>query len=76
MCTWSLKVSITNYEGFEEIDAPYYPHDVPKEGSRKIPFSKEIYIERDDFMENPPKGYFRLTPTQPVRLRHGFIYFL
>jgi len=68
-----LKVSITNYEGFEEIDAPYYPHDVPKEGSRKIPFSKEIYIERDDFMENPPKGYFRLTPTQPVRLRHGFI---
>ncbi|MEA1913842.1 MAG: glutamine--tRNA ligase, partial [Campylobacterota bacterium] len=50
-----------------------YPHDVPKEGSRKIPFSNEIYIERDDFMQNPPKGYFRLTPEQPVRLRHGFI---
>lgn len=68
-----LKVTITNYDGFEEIDAPYYPHDVPKEGTRKLPFSKEIYIESDDFMENPPKGYFRLTPTQAVRLRHGFI---
>ena len=68
-----LKVTIENYEGHEEIDASYYPHDVPKEGSRKIPFSREIYIERDDFMENPPKGYFRLTPDQPVRLRHGFI---
>ncbi|WP_121626383.1 glutamine--tRNA ligase/YqeY domain fusion protein [Poseidonibacter antarcticus] len=68
-----LKVTIENYEGSEEIDASYYPHDVPKEGSRKIPFSKEIYIEREDFMENPPKGYFRLTPNQPVRLRHGFI---
>ncbi len=68
-----LKVTIENYEGSEEIDAPYYPHDVPKDGSRKLPFSKDIYIERDDFMENPPKGYFRLTPTQPVRLRHGYI---
>lgn len=68
-----LKVTIENYEGSEEIEAPYYPHDVPKEGSRKILFSKEIYIERSDFMENPPKGYFRLTPEQPVRLRHAYI---
>jgi glutaminyl-tRNA synthetase len=68
-----LKVTIENYEGSEELDAPYYPHDVPKEGSRKIPFSREIYIERDDFMENPPKGYYRLTPEQPVRLRHAYI---
>jgi len=68
-----LKVSIQNYEGEEEIDASYYPHDVPKEGSRKLPFSKEIYIERDDFMENPVEGYFRLTPTQPVRLKHAYI---
>ena len=68
-----LKVSIVNYEGSEIIDAPYYPHDVPKEGSRPLPFSKEIYIERDDFNEEPPKGYFRLTPTQAVRLRHGYI---
>ena len=68
-----LKVTITNYNGSEEIDASYYPHDVPKEGSRKLPFSKEIYIERDDFMENPPKGYYRLTPKQPVRLKHAYI---
>ena len=68
-----LKVTIGNYEGSEELDAPYYPEDIPKEGSRKIPFSKEIYIERDDFTENPPKGYYRLTPEQPVRLRHAYI---
>jgi len=68
-----IKVTIENYEGSEVIDASYYPHDVPKEGSRALPFSSELYIERDDFMENPPKGYFRLTPEQPVRLRHGYI---
>ncbi len=68
-----IKVTIENYEGSEDIDAPYYPHDVPKEGSRKIPFSKELYIERADFEENPPKDYFRLTPEQAVRLRHGYI---
>jgi len=68
-----LKVTIENYQGSEELDAPYYPHDIPKEGSRKIPFSREIYIERDDFMENPPQGYYRLTPDQPVRLRHAYI---
>ena len=68
-----LKVTIENYEGSEEIDASYYPHDVPKEGSRKLPFSREIYIERDDFEQNPPKGYFRLTPEQSVRLKHAYI---
>ncbi|MFK2822065.1 glutamine--tRNA ligase/YqeY domain fusion protein [Arcobacter sp. YIC-80] len=68
-----LKVTIENYEGLEQIEASYYPHDVPKEGTRKIPFSKELYIEREDFTENPPKGYYRLTPEQPVRLRHGYI---
>ena len=68
-----IKVTIENYDGFEEIDASYYPHDVPKEGTRILPFSKEIYIERDDFCENPPKGYFRLTPNQAVRLRHAYI---
>ncbi len=68
-----LKVTIVNYDGEEEIDASYYPHDVPKEGSRSLPFSREIYIERDDFNENPPKGYFRLTPEQPVRLKHAYI---
>ena len=74
MCVLNpLKVTIENYEGFEEIDASYYPHDVPKEGSRKLPFSKEIYIDRDDFTENPQKGYFRLTSEQPVRLKYAYI---
>lgn len=68
-----LKVTIENYEGSEELEASYYPEDVPKEGSRKLPFSREIYIERSDFRQNPPKDYFRLTPKQPVRLKHGFI---
>ncbi|NCD11202.1 MAG: glutamine--tRNA ligase/YqeY domain fusion protein [Epsilonproteobacteria bacterium] len=68
-----LKVTIENYEGEEEIEASYYPHDVPKEGSRKLPFAKEIYIEREDFMENAPEGYYRLTPSQPVRLKHAYI---
>ena len=68
-----LKVTIVNYEGTEKLDASYYPDDVPKEGSRKLPFSKEIYIEYDDFMETPTKGYFRLTPEQSVRLRHAYI---
>ena len=68
-----LKIIIVNYNGFEEIEASYYPHDVPKEGSRKLPFSKEIYINRDDFMEIPTKEYFRLTPNQPVRLKYAYI---
>lgn len=70
-----LKVVITNFpEGRTEmLDGSYYPHDVPLEGSRPIPFTREIYIERDDFMENPPKGYFRLSPGAEVRLRHAYI---
>lgn len=68
-----LKVTIENYEGSEELDASYYPDDVPKEGSRKLPFSREIYIEREDFSENPPAGFYRLTPEQPVRLKHAYI---
>ena len=68
-----IKVTIENYNRSEEIDAPYFPHDIPKEGSRKIPFSNEIYIEREDFSENPVKGYNRLTLEQSVRLRHAYI---
>jgi len=68
-----LKVTIENYEGSEELDASYYPEDVPKEGNRKLPFSRYIYIERDDFSENPPAGFYRLTPEQPVRLKHAYI---
>ncbi|MCB4746437.1 MAG: glutamine--tRNA ligase/YqeY domain fusion protein [Sulfurovum sp.] len=74
MCVMEpLKVTIINYEGREEIEASYYPHDVPKEGMRRLPFSNEIYINREDFNENPPKGYFRLTPDQPVRLKYAYI---
>jgi len=75
MCvTNPLKVVLTNYpEGqVEELDASYYPHDVPLTGSRKVPFSRELYIERDDFMEDPPKKFFRLAPGREVRLRYGY----
>ena len=71
-----LKVVLTNYPegqaGVEQLDASYYPHDVPKTGSRPVPFSRELYIERDDFMENPPKKFFRLAPGREVRLRYGY----
>jgi glutaminyl-tRNA synthetase len=46
---------------------------VPKEGSRPLPFSRELYIDRDDFMESPPKGFFRLSPGAEVRLRYGYV---
>ncbi|MBC8089516.1 MAG: glutamine--tRNA ligase, partial [Phycisphaerae bacterium] len=75
MCvTKPLKVVLTNYpEGQEEeLDASYYPHDVPLTGSRKVPFSRELYIERDDFMQDPPKKFFRLAPGREVRLRYGY----
>lgn len=69
-----LKVIITNYpEGKEEfMKAPLNPED-PTAGERLIPFSRQIYIERDDFMENPPKKYFRLMPGGEVRLKYGYI---
>ena len=69
-----LKVVLTNYpEGqVEWLDASYYPHDVPLTGSRKVPFSRELYVERDDFMEDPPKKFFRLAPGREVRLRYGY----
>ena len=69
-----LKVVITNYpqDASEWLDAPYWPHDVPRDGSRTIPFSREIYIDSDDFREDPPKKYFRLAPGREVRLRYGY----
>src|SRR3954471_22520566 len=69
-----LKVVITNYpEGqAEQLEASYYPHDVPLTGSRTVPFSRELFIERDDFMEDPPKKFFRLAPGREVRLRYGY----
>jgi glutaminyl-tRNA synthetase len=70
-----LKLVLTNYpEGqVETLDAPLYPHDVPKTGSRPVPFSRELWIERDDFMEDPPKKFFRLAPGREVRLRYGYL---
>jgi glutaminyl-tRNA synthetase len=59
-----LKVVLTNYpeDQVEELEASYYPHDVPKTGSRMIPFSRELWIDRNDFMEDPPRKFFRLAP--------------
>ncbi|WHY68013.1 glutamine--tRNA ligase/YqeY domain fusion protein [Neobacillus sp. SuZ13] len=68
-----LKVVITNYpEGqIELLDAEINPEN-PEMGTRKIPFSREIYIEQDDFMEEPPKKYFRLFPGNEVRLKNAY----
>jgi glutaminyl-tRNA synthetase len=68
-----LKVIIDNYpEGqVEEMDAVNNPED-PSAGTRKVPFSRVLYIEQDDFREDPPKGYFRLSPGKEVRLRYGY----
>lgn len=69
-----LKVVITNYpEGqTEELQAENNPED-PESGHRTMPFSRELYIEKEDFMENPPKKYFRLFPGGMVRLKHAYI---
>lgn len=68
-----LKVVITNYPDgqVENLTAINNPED-ESAGTRQVPFSREIYIERDDFMENPPKKYFRLAPCQEVRLRYAY----
>ena len=67
-----LKVVITNYDGEEELEAVNNPEDAEM-GHRKVPFSKEIYIEKSDFMETPPKGFHRLVPNGEVRLRYAYI---
>jgi glutaminyl-tRNA synthetase len=68
-----LKVVIENYpEGErEEVDAVNHPDD-PAAGTRRVAFGRELYIERDDFMENPPKKFFRLSPGTEVRLRYAY----
>ena len=70
----ALKVVITNYpeKKVEDLDAEINPEN-PEMGSRKIPFSRVVYIEQDDFRENPPKKYFRLAPGKEVRLKHAYI---
>lgn len=67
-----LKVVVTNHSGEEMIRSENNPED-PNGGYRDIPFTNEIYIERDDFMENPPKKWFRLAPGQMVRLKSAYI---
>ena len=69
-----IKIVLTNYpEGKEELlEAVNNPED-PSGGSRQIPFSRELFIERDDFMETPPSKFFRLKPGGEVRLRYGYI---
>jgi glutaminyl-tRNA synthetase len=68
-----LKVVIDNYpeDESEELDAVNNPED-PSMGMRKIPFSKVIYIEREDFQEDPPKKFYRLAPGREVRLRYAY----
>ncbi len=69
-----IKIVIENYpEGkVEELSANFHPQD-PDSERRVLPFSREIYIERSDFMEDPPKKYFRLSPGTEVRLRHAYV---
>jgi glutaminyl-tRNA synthetase len=68
-----LKIVIDNFPGNEEdqLEAINNPED-PSMGTRKVPFSRELYIERDDFMEDPPKKFFRLAPGREVRLRYAY----
>ena len=68
-----LKVVIENYpeDQVEHMEAVNNPED-PSAGTRSVPFSRELYIEQDDFRENPPKQYFRLSPGREVRLRYGY----
>ena len=57
----------------ENLDAPYWPRDIPRDASRSVPISSEILIERSDFAETPPKGYRRLVPGRSVRLMHAYV---
>jgi glutaminyl-tRNA synthetase len=68
-----LRVIIDNYpdDQIEWLDAPYHP-DNPQMGSRNLPFSRVLFIEADDFMEDPPKKFYRLAPGREVRLRYAF----
>ena len=69
-----LKVTLINYPADtveEELEASFWPHDVPREGSRGVPFGRELYIDRNDFREDPLKNYYRLAPGREVRLRYA-----
>ena len=70
-----LKVTLTNYPEAQRelLEAPYWPHDVPNEGSRPLPFGRELYLEQSDFQETPERGFRRLSPGAKVRLRHAYV---
>ena len=68
-----IKIVLTNYSEDEEVVTSENNPEDPTTGAREIPFSGELYIEREDFMENPPKKYFRLAPGQMVRLKSAYI---
>jgi glutaminyl-tRNA synthetase len=69
-----VKVVLTNYPDgqVEQLEFPNHPED-PSQGVREVPFSRELFIERDDFREDPPKKFWRLAPGQEVRLRYGYL---
>ena len=69
-----LKLVVENWPAgkVEWFDAPYWPHDVPKKGSRQLPFTGELWIEREDYEEDPRPGWHRLTPGAEVRLRYAY----
>ena len=70
-----LKLVITDYpaDRTEWLEAPRFPADVGKPGTRQVPFTRELFIERDDFLADPPKNWHRLAPGQEVRLRYGYV---
>ncbi|MDZ7779512.1 MAG: glutamine--tRNA ligase/YqeY domain fusion protein [Gemmatimonadota bacterium] len=70
-----VRVVITDFpeDRVDVLDAPYFPPDVAREGSRDVPFCREVLIEREDFAEDPPKGFRRLVPGGKVRLRHACV---
>jgi len=69
-----LRVVVENFSEGETdwIEAPHYPEDVSGDETRELPFTRELYIDRDDFREDPPEGYYRLSPGEEVRLRYGY----
>ena len=70
-----LRVTLTNYppDNRETLHAPYWPHDIGREGTRPVPFSASLFVDRSDFSENPKKGFRRLSPGAYVRLRYAYV---
>jgi glutaminyl-tRNA synthetase len=71
-----LKVTVTNWDEdkVDWLEADHWPRDIDKTETREVPFTRELYIERDDFREDPPEDFIRLAPGREVRLRHGYFF--